>query len=73
MRLALMQEIRMLDKAVQIKKRSDLLRFDALLETCYALNMNSREIKGRMTELGERLLKIENLLGYHGLRDKLRY
>lgn len=73
MRLALVQEIRLLDKSVQIRKRSDMLRFEALHETCHALSRNSKEIKGKMNDLAERLRNIESLLGYHGLRDRLRF
>lgn len=42
------QEIKQLDKAIQIKKRSDLLKFQALNETCYALNRNSKDIKAKL-------------------------
>lgn len=55
MRITLMQEIRLLDKAVQIRKRSDMLRYEALHATCQALGKNSKEIKGRMMAIGERL------------------
>jgi hypothetical protein len=57
-RMNLTQEIKQLDKAIQIKKRSDMLRFDALYETCHALNRNSKEIKAKLAEVNEHLYKV---------------
>jgi hypothetical protein len=45
---ALTQEIKLLDKSIQIRRRSDLLKFEALHETCHALGRNSKEIKLQM-------------------------
>lgn len=56
-----------------ISKRSDLLRFEALHQTCHALSRNTKDIKANLNFINERLLAIENVLGYHGLRDKLKY
>lgn len=58
---------------MKIKERSDMLRFEALHQTCQALSRNSKEIRGRMNEVSSRLHELENLLGFHGVRDKLKY
>jgi hypothetical protein len=44
-----------------------------LHETCIALSRNSREIRGNLNHLHERLAAVENLLGFHGVRDKLKF
>jgi hypothetical protein len=41
-KLELSQSLKLLDKSIQIKKRSDLLKFEALHETCSALTRNSK-------------------------------
>lgn len=70
---SLTQEIKLLEKSVQIKKRSDVLRYQALHETSHALSRNSKEIKAKLEEVNIHLHRIENLLGYHGLNHKLKY
>ena len=42
LRLQLTQAIKALDKTVQIRQRSDCLKFQALSETCIALNRNTK-------------------------------
>jgi hypothetical protein len=73
LRVGLAQEIKLLEKSITISRRSDMLRFEALHQTCQALARNTKDIRGRLGALNDRLHQVENVLGYHGLRDKLKY
>jgi prefoldin subunit 5 len=67
---SLQQNIKALNQAVNITKRSNKLRFEGLLRSVEQLKKNSRSISSALFLLESRMGKIEQVMGFYTGSDK---
>lgn len=61
----LKQQIQVLKKSININNRSDKLRYDSIKDNINQIEKSTRNIKGQLYELNNRMNRIEHGLGFY--------